>query len=157
MKGITPIIAIVLLLLMTVAAAGTAYLWFTSTQGRIQQQVSGRITSTGANIQFQIVGLQCTGTADASANDNISFYIRNQGDSITNTSWIITVIDSATDSTTYVGTFNVSEGDGTLVTGDISDLTTVQINGSLIESTKSYTIRLNAPGGGEQSATCTAS
>lgn len=36
-KGITPVIAIVLLLMMTVAAAGMAYVWIMSLQEQIQQ------------------------------------------------------------------------------------------------------------------------
>ncbi len=146
MKGITPIIAIVLLLLMTVAAAGTAYLWFTSTQGRIQQQVSGRITSTGANIQFQITGLVC----DSSSN-NISFYVRNQGDAISAGTWVLTAM--YTNGTTLATATNASAV-GTIETGGIK---LIYFTVSGMESSHTYSIRVNAPGGGEQSATCTAS
>ena len=39
-KGITPVIAIVLLLMMTVAAAGMAYVWIMSIQGDIAQDTA---------------------------------------------------------------------------------------------------------------------
>ena len=140
MKGITPIIAIVLLLLMTVAAAGSAYLWFTSTQGRIQQQVSGRITSTGANIQFQITGLECT-------TSSVSFYARNQGDAIENGTWILTVLDT----TDAVVDTAENSSVGSISTGDVKKIV-FSVSGLTAGNT--YTIRVNAPGGGEQSASC---
>jgi len=150
MKGITPIIAIVLLLLMTVAAAGSAYLWFTSTQGRIQQQVSGRITSTGSNIQFQIVGLECKNNVSGGLQDNVSFYIRNQGDSIANDkNWVITLINAENDATLDSTTFNLG-----VATGGTNS-TTVSFANTTYSSGQTIVVRLNAPGGGEQSATCT--
>ena len=39
-KGITPVIALVLLLMMTVAAAGMAYIWFQDVQQETQDTVS---------------------------------------------------------------------------------------------------------------------
>lgn len=44
-RGITPIIAIILLLLMTVAAAGAAYLWITKIQGMMTESITGGFLS----------------------------------------------------------------------------------------------------------------
>ncbi len=43
-KGITPVIALVLLLMMTVAAAGMAYIWFQDVQQETQDSVSDSLT-----------------------------------------------------------------------------------------------------------------
>ncbi len=53
-KGITPVIAIVLLLMMTVAAAGGAYAWLTQLQEQFQNQAESSI-ERGINI----VDMQC--------------------------------------------------------------------------------------------------
>lgn len=45
MRSITPIIAIILLLLMTVAAAGAAYLWITMIQKQISTQTESGLES----------------------------------------------------------------------------------------------------------------
>ncbi|MCK4555007.1 MAG: hypothetical protein KAT83_00215 [Candidatus Aenigmarchaeota archaeon] len=43
-KGITPVIALVLLLMMTVAAAGMAYIWFQDVQQETQDTVSDSLS-----------------------------------------------------------------------------------------------------------------
>jgi flagellin-like protein len=51
-KGITPIIAIILLLMMTVAVAGAAFFWLTRIQGQLQggvESYQGRIFETMAS------------------------------------------------------------------------------------------------------------
>lgn len=40
-RGVSPIIAVILLLLMTVAAAGAAYLWITKIQSMMTESVTG--------------------------------------------------------------------------------------------------------------------
>ncbi|NOR85178.1 hypothetical protein GQ473_03595 [archaeon] len=73
-KGITPIIAIVLLLMMTVAAFGMTFVWVQKTQGEIQQGVSDDITNMmGKNAaQFGIESVYEDG-------NEISVIIRNTG------------------------------------------------------------------------------
>ncbi|MCW1300652.1 MAG: hypothetical protein OH363_05120, partial [Candidatus Parvarchaeota archaeon] len=64
-KGITPVIATILLLLMTVAAAGTAYFWMVSVQSKIQTGVSTGIEQQLTQAQYQIktVGVTCNETS----------------------------------------------------------------------------------------------
>ncbi len=45
-KGITPVVAIILLLLMTIAAAGAAYIWVTRLQGTLEETSGGGISDT---------------------------------------------------------------------------------------------------------------
>ncbi|PIO00221.1 hypothetical protein COT72_02415 [archaeon CG10_big_fil_rev_8_21_14_0_10_43_11] len=65
-RGVTPIIATVLLLMMTVAAAGAAYLWMTSLQGLIQSEVEGTATfvTTQSAFQFDVRFRRCIAATD---------------------------------------------------------------------------------------------
>ncbi len=71
-KGVTPIIATVLLLMMTVAAAGAAYLWMTNLQSLIQSEVEGTATfiTTQSALQFDVRFKKCL-AYDNPGNPNI--------------------------------------------------------------------------------------
>ena len=75
-KGITPVIAIVLLLMMTVAAAGMAYVWIMSLQEDIEEQANEGIrkqqTDASAVIAIESVW-------EDSVTGNIFFMLRNSG------------------------------------------------------------------------------
>jgi len=73
-KGITPVIAVILLLLMTVAAAGAAFLWITKFQGLVSAQMNNQLTN-----QQRCQGILLT--IDNIWNDEygISFVMRNAG------------------------------------------------------------------------------
>lgn len=73
-KGITPVIAIVLLLMMTVAAAGMAYVWVTGVQQETQNAVSESMRERTAQMGGGI-------TIDAVYEDNnvTTVAIRNTG------------------------------------------------------------------------------
>ena len=75
-KGITPIIAIVLLLMMTVAAFGMTFVWVQKTQGEIQDGVSDEVTNMmGKNAaQFSIESVYNDSTGGL-----IAVIIRNSG------------------------------------------------------------------------------
>ncbi len=82
-KGITPIIAIVLLLMMTVAAFGLTFVWVQSTQGDIQESISGDIQDIQAKvsscmsidaINFNKVYLRNCGEG-ALANSTLKIYV----------------------------------------------------------------------------------
>ena len=74
MRAITPVVAVILLLLMTIAAAGAAYLWVT----RLQQLITERATS-----QWMDVGkkAQTKFGIDSAWRDNttVCFTLVNQG------------------------------------------------------------------------------
>lgn len=79
-KGITPVIAIVLLLMMTVAAAGLAYSWIMSmqetAQAGISEDISARMETMRAGIT--IISVWQTG---ATPDTGISMAIKNSGSS----------------------------------------------------------------------------
>ncbi|MDY6776931.1 MAG: archaellin/type IV pilin N-terminal domain-containing protein [Candidatus Nanohaloarchaea archaeon] len=95
-KAITPVVAVVLLLMMTVAAAGAFYVW---TQGLIGGQ-TGKARQR-LSTEMQIMDLSC----DA-ANDGLDFFISNTGEAS---------VDAA-EVRVYV--YNVS-------TGNLADTTTI--------------------------------
>ncbi|MDY6766368.1 MAG: archaellin/type IV pilin N-terminal domain-containing protein [Candidatus Nanohaloarchaea archaeon] len=68
-KGITPVVATVLLLMMTVAAAGGAYVWFTNMQDQFRQRAEGEIQT-----ELSVRDLQC----DAD-DDTIEIALSNSG------------------------------------------------------------------------------
>ncbi len=73
-KGITAVVATVMLLMMTVAAAGMAYIWITDMQKEIQE-------GTSAQIQQQQIQSHAIVSIDSmwNASGNISFVLRNVG------------------------------------------------------------------------------
>ncbi len=75
-KGITPVIAIVLLLMMTVAAAGMAYMWIMSLQEDMEETANEGIAKqrrdASAAITIESVWMDSAGL-------DIQFVIRNSG------------------------------------------------------------------------------
>ena len=77
-KGITPIIAIILLLMMTVAVAGAAFFWLS----RIQNQLQGGVESFQGTILTQVassVDVVDVGYINASGDQNMTIYLQNTG------------------------------------------------------------------------------
>ncbi|MDY6773939.1 MAG: archaellin/type IV pilin N-terminal domain-containing protein [Candidatus Nanohaloarchaea archaeon] len=93
-EGITPVVAVVLLLMMTVAAAGAFYAFTQGIIGGRQEQARQQL-----NTELQIKGLSCT-----ESGDDVDFFLVNSGDA---------TVD-ASDVTLYL--YNVS-------TGELSDTT----------------------------------
>lgn len=77
-KGITPVIAIVLLLMMTVAIAGVAYVWLTKVQEDIQKGTEGVIKekTEAMKASVSIDSIWKTGTAP---DYYIALTVRNAG------------------------------------------------------------------------------
>jgi len=77
-RGITPIIAIVLLLMMTVAIAGAANFWLGSVQSSTQSEIGKSIEKQAetAQVMFEIPYIRC----DA-VNDTVTVNILNTGTS----------------------------------------------------------------------------
>lgn len=74
MRGITPVIAIILLLLMTVAAAGAAYIWIS----RIQEQISSQ-TSSGIEQQIRTMYARLAVDSVWNSTSQLCLTIRNRG------------------------------------------------------------------------------
>lgn len=91
-KGITPVIAIVLLLMMTVALGGAVFAWFSQMQEDFQDRAEDQI-----NTRVSVEDLICS-----SADDEIRVYIKNTGDeslSLTNVDMYVRMPDSSLNST----------------------------------------------------------
>lgn len=89
-KGLTPIIAVVLLLLMTVAAAGLAYQFVTGTQSDVQEKVKSNVDSqlSASDYAFIIENVGKSGTGHA-------ITIRNTGKAAITASDLSLYIDGA--------------------------------------------------------------
>ena len=75
-RGISPVIAIILLLMMTVAVAGAAFYWLT----RIQGQMQGGVESFESNLFENIASnIEVIDADYSSANENITMYLQNTG------------------------------------------------------------------------------
>ncbi|MFB6076544.1 MAG: archaellin/type IV pilin N-terminal domain-containing protein, partial [Candidatus Nanohaloarchaea archaeon] len=68
-SGITPVVAIVLLLMMTVAAAGAAYTWFSQMQSQVQERATQTLQT-----DMEVKDLRCD-----SSTDKIEVAIKNSG------------------------------------------------------------------------------
>ncbi len=109
-KGITPVVAMVLLLMMTVAAAGAAYIW---TQGIIsgQQEEAEQQLDT----EITVRDLQCT-----ASNGEIDFFLDNTGSTTVEAGDITVYLYSVADDS-LVNTLDTSASD--LAPGDEWDST----------------------------------
>ena len=78
-KGITPIIAVILLLMMTIAIAGLAYSWLQTTQQTIQSSTENTTAALlgSLKVHLKVEGYNITCTQ--SAGQHIRVYGRNAG------------------------------------------------------------------------------
>ncbi|MFB6294762.1 MAG: archaellin/type IV pilin N-terminal domain-containing protein [Candidatus Nanohaloarchaea archaeon] len=99
-KGITPVVAMVLLLFMTVAAAGAAYAWTQGIIGGQQQDATQQL-----NTQLAVQDIQC----DAS-NNELDYLLTNQGSTTVDAS-DVTVYKYSVSTGNLDGTASISDGD----------------------------------------------
>ena len=78
MKGVSAVIAIVLILMITVALAAMSYVWFTNVFESLTESGTGAIEKTGQQLQasFSVESARYT------SGDNVSVSIRNTGSTI---------------------------------------------------------------------------
>jgi|GEM_PF-2137882 len=83
-KGITPIISVILLLMMTIAIAGLAYTWLQRMQGNIEgtAEETTNVLIGNMNVDLRLDGysFQCENNT-INENSTIIFYVRNRGSS----------------------------------------------------------------------------
>ena len=79
-RGITPIIAIILLLMMTIAIAGIAYTWLQGMQMSIQTSTENTSNTLleEMNVMLYLDGITTECSAGATQN-NTTIYVRNKG------------------------------------------------------------------------------
>jgi flagellin-like protein len=156
-KGITPVIATVLLLMMTVAASGAAYLWMTSLQSEIQksvQQTAQGVTGT-TDLEFQFRSKKCNATESSPpfTHNEIEVYLQNTGQGLIEQGPVgLTLVDDEGNDLEFVERTDAMTKDfevnkylflGFNVTTD------------LVEN-EEYILRISLPGGVVGSQICTA-
>ena len=157
-KGISPIIATVLLLMMTVAAAGAAFVWMTSLQTQIQQQVENTAGSvTGAsNLEFQFRYRKCNSTntgENGFTHNEVEVILENTGqDSISQGPIGLTLVDDEGNDIEFVQNSNSMSNDfavDTFLPANFNVSTTLIQGGE-------YILRISLPGGVTGSQLCVA-
>lgn len=137
-KGITPIIAIILLLMMTVAVAGAAFFWLS----RIQNQLQGGVESYQGTMMTQISSK--VDVVDAAfSNNNLTIFFQNTG----NTKIPVTASSSPPTTTWYLKDSNQaarcsSNWNGTVVACLEGCDTNAQID---VGDIHKVVLRLNSP------------
>ncbi|MFB6147261.1 MAG: archaellin/type IV pilin N-terminal domain-containing protein [Candidatus Nanohaloarchaea archaeon] len=99
-KGITPVIAIVLLLLITVGAVGVVYTQFQSLTGNPSQQLAQQ--QKVRNTQLAFASVYSNDTSNTATNDAINISLRNTGSVTVNMSKQFNIAFSPTGTDGYI-------------------------------------------------------
>jgi flagellin-like protein len=156
-KGVTPIIATVILLMMTVAAAGAAYMWMNSLQSTIQRQVeetAGGVTgATQLMFDFKYKKCNATETGGAYGHNEIELIVENTGQGTIHEGPIsLVLVDGEGNDLEFV------ENTGAM-SGDFNVDTFLSINFNVTTDLvlgEEYTLRLSLPGNVVGSQFCVA-
>ncbi len=88
MKGVSPVVATVLMVAVAIAAAVVAYSWFMSLQSQVQAQSSQGATSLGKG-QIQLEAVQCS-------SGELKIFVRNLTSETISGQFTVTVKDAVT-------------------------------------------------------------
>ncbi len=88
MKGVSPVVATVLMVAVAIAAAVVAYSWFMSMQASVQAEASRGAGMVGKD-RIAVEAVQCSGS-------NLNINVRNIGDEPIDGNFTITVKDADT-------------------------------------------------------------
>jgi flagellin-like protein len=132
MKGITPVIAIILLLLITISLVGFSFIYFTRITEVSTTQIESQLTEQ-LNIQQQRITIEAVDNGEV-------ITIRNIGSATIPNETIATFIDNTLVPCDFVG--------GDIAAGSVRscNLTT---SGSTILCAASSSLRVSAPGGSD--------
>ncbi len=154
-KGITPVIATVLLLMMTVAAAAGAYFWMSSLSTQIETSTSAQVSQTlgSSGSSLSVISLICRNqTAGSATQGNITVIIQNNGvEKIKAGTWYAILRNSEGN--------DLETNTTSLASVDSNGFTTLNVgfdemkNG--IDSTTDYSLKFTSPVGSSGTATCT--
>ncbi len=120
MKGVSPVVATVLMVAVAIAAAVVAYSWFMSMQASVQAEAS-RGAGTVGKERIRIDSVYCV-TVSGTDNDELKIVLRNMGDEDVNGQYTITIKDAATGVVLYSGAKDVNVPAGSVGS------TTVELN-----------------------------
>ena len=115
-KGITPVIAIILLLMVTIAMIGFAFIWFSGIMGTITNTTGTQMTEEQRQMAINVVFLEAYSTFNTTGQDkyNITTSFRNSGTQTIKADELVitiqdTTADSRLDSYTYPNAIAASE------------------------------------------------
>ena len=144
MKGVSPVVATVLMVAVAIAAAVVAYSWFMSMQASVQAEASKGASNVGKE-QLAVASIYCD-----SAN-NLHVVVRNLGDEQISGNFTVYVKNAATSevNATYVCTSSIS-----IPAKESGDITTDTCGVTMSCTTLPDTIivEVHAPGGAVVSA-----
>jgi flagellin-like protein len=148
-SGITPIVSIILLLLMTVTASTAAYFWMINIQSNIQENVESNLEQSfaGELTSFTMVSSTCNATSE-----NVSVVLLNTGSVDIDAGDLVLSLSSLAGSTL----------DTVIDTGfsglDAATSTQLEYTSSYdIQADTTYAVKVTIPGGSSMSDSCTAS
>lgn len=146
-KSITPIVAMIMLLLMTVTAAGATYFWMTNVQTRIQEDVQSSILSgiVGEMTSFTIVSSSC----DESTDQIIVVLLNIGSQDIDAGSMIVSLTSSA-----GISLDSVIDNTFTGINAGIAESFTINMVYNIADGTN-YGVKVTVPGGTSMTDTCT--
>ena len=148
MKGVSPVVATVLMVAITIGAAVVAYAWFMSMQSSIQAGAS-RCAGTVGKERISVEAVKC----DNPPGDRLHIYVRNLGDERINGKFTITVKDASTDIVIYSTSKNadIPKGDRKdIIVDDIGNLNGCKVSGT---DSEYVTVEVVTPGGAVDSKT----
>ncbi len=148
-KGITPVISIVLMIMITVSAASAGYFWMGSIQSNLQVSAQNAISSTGLGGNYQISALAGGVICESGVDGTIQVYVSNTGsNNIEMGDWYIFVKDSIN---ANVGTWTNTTF---LNSGETVPILFEFLSGSSLSNKTQYVIQINSPKGGSATTSC---
>jgi len=147
MKGLSPLISAILLMLITVAAVGAAYLFLNAMQSRIQLRTQETIEHTLSKGEIQLQYVECTINSSTNKTQNVTVYVKNVGTVDIPVDGDVTLLVSDTDGTAKFLAYQTVSA--TWSTGKIYSLTfNNNINISeKVEQGERYSVKLTLPDG----------
>ncbi len=155
-KGITPILSVVLLLMMTIAVFGITYTWITDSSGDIQSSAEENIAGTKVKMSAQV---NIVSVYRDSTSGNLALTLRNTGSyaysnsgSSNNPYNIVVTLDDQPASISSTKDYST----GSSVTGDFKKGDTINIVTATAFPTNSgvHKIKVNMPNGISDEYTC---
>ncbi|MCJ7478995.1 MAG: hypothetical protein MUP63_02345 [Candidatus Nanohaloarchaeota archaeon QJJ-7] len=142
-KGITPVVAMILLLMMTVAAAGAAFAW---TQGIITGQQED--VETELDTEITVRDMQCA------SDGTVDFFLDNTGSATVSANNTVSVYLYSVSTGDLVNTTDTSRQGGDMEPGDAWD-STVSFDSADMDNGIDYEIEFEFPNQGSYSVSGT--
>ncbi len=147
MKGLSPLISAILLMLITVAAVGAAYLFLNAMQSRIQLRTQETIEHTLSKGELEIEYVECTNVSNYTK--SVTVYVKNVGTVDISVDGSVTLLVTDTDGTAKFLAYNNTTktlSTGKLYSFTFDNTTGVEVNETIVPGDK-YSVKLTLPDG----------